>query len=57
METLLTLRPQDKEILYQLGILYFNQGMNAKGLQTYEELKKANFKKAEDLISSYGIFS
>ena len=54
METLLKLRPQDKEILFKLGTLYFSQGLNAKGLQIYEELKKANFKKAEDLIAAYG---
>lgn len=54
VETLLNLRSQDKEILFRLGSLYFKQGMNAKGLQIYENLKKANFKKAEDLISSYG---
>jgi tetratricopeptide (TPR) repeat protein len=54
IETLIKLRPQDKEILYRLGALYFKQGLNAKGLQTYEELKKANYKKAEDLISFYG---
>jgi tetratricopeptide (TPR) repeat protein len=57
METLLKLRAQDKEILYLLGSLYFRQGMNAKGLQVYEELKRANFKKAEDLIGSYGSIS
>ena len=56
VETLLKLRSQDKEILYRLGNLYFRQGMNAKGLQIYEELKKGNYKKAEDLISSYGNF-
>ncbi len=56
VETLLKLRAQDKEILYRLGTLYFKQGLNAKGLQIYEELKKANFKKAEDLIGSYGTF-
>lgn len=54
VEILLKLRASDKEILYRLGTLYFKQGMNAKGLQIYEELKKANFKKAENLISSYG---
>jgi tetratricopeptide (TPR) repeat protein len=54
METLLTLRPQDREILFRVGMLYFQQGFNAKGLQVFEELKKANFKKAEDLISAYG---
>jgi len=54
VEILRKLRPQDKEILYRLGSLYFSQGLNAKGLLIYEELKKTNFKKAEDLISSYG---
>lgn len=54
VETLLKLRSQDKEILYRLGNLYFRQGMNAKGLQIYEELKRSHFKKAEDLIASYG---
>jgi len=54
VETLLKLRSQDKEILYRLGVLYFKQGMNAKGLQVYEELKRGNFKKAEDLIGFYG---
>lgn len=54
VEILLKLRPQDREILFRLGKLYFAQGMNAKGLQIFEELKKANFKKAEDLILSYG---
>lgn len=57
IELLLKLRPQDKEILYRLGMIYFQQGLNAKGLQAYEELKQANFKKAEDLISSYGIIT
>ena len=54
MEILLKLRPQDKEILFRLGSLYFSQGLNAMGLQVYEELKQTNFKKAEDLISTYG---
>ncbi len=54
VETLLKLRSQDKEILFRLGTLYFKQGQNAKGLQVYEELRKANFKKAESLIASYG---
>jgi len=57
VETLLKLRSQDKDVLYRLGTLYFRQGMNAKGLQVYEELKRGNFKKAEDLIASYGNFS
>jgi tetratricopeptide (TPR) repeat protein len=54
MEILRKLKPQDKEILFRLGSLYFARGLNAKGLLIYEELKETNFKKAEDLISSYG---
>lgn len=54
VEILFKLKPQDKEILFRLGTLYFQQGQNAKGLQIYEELKQANYKKASDLISSYG---
>ncbi len=56
VEILLKLKPHDKEILYRLGCLYFATGQNAKGLQIYEELKKTTFKKAEDLIASYGSF-
>jgi tetratricopeptide (TPR) repeat protein len=54
IETLLKIRPQDKDILLRLGTLYFAQGMNAKGLFVYEELKKMNFIRAEELIASYG---
>lgn len=54
LETLAHLRPQDLEILHRLGVLYFQKGMNAKGLQTYQTLRQLNFKKAEDLISHYG---
>lgn len=54
LETLLKLRPQDKDLLYRLGTLYFSLGQNAKGLWIFEELKKTNYKKAEELIDSYG---
>jgi hypothetical protein len=54
VEFLFKLRPNDKEVLFLLGTLYFEQGLNAKGLQIYEELKKANFQRAENLISTYG---
>lgn len=53
-ETILKLRPDDKEILFKLGCLYFQQGQNAKGLKLYEQLKHSNLKKAEHLISFYG---
>lgn len=56
-ETILALCPEDKETLYKLGKLYFEQGWNAKGLQAYESLKKSNYKKAESLIQFYGMTS
>lgn len=56
-ETILQLCPDDRETLVKLGKLYFEQGMNAKGLQVYEKLKKANYKKAESLIHFYGSYS
>lgn len=54
VETLLRLRPQDRELLLRLGLLYFKEGNNAKGLKVYEELKAANYQKAHDLIMAYG---
>lgn len=56
-ETILQLCPDDKEALYKLGRLYFEQGQNAQGLQVYETLKHSNYKKAEDLIHFYGAYS
>jgi len=53
-ETIQKLLPDDKDNLYKLGKLYFQQGMNAKGLRAYEELKKAHYSKAENLIKYYG---
>lgn len=55
-ETILQLCPEDRETLYKLGKLYFGQGQNAKGLQVYENLKRSNFKKANDLIHYYGAY-
>ncbi len=56
-ETILKLRPDDKETLFKLGMLYFQQGQNAKGLSIYEELKRSHFKKAENLIKFYGAYA
>ncbi len=56
-ETILKLRPDDKDTLFKLGVLYFQQGMNAKGLWVYDELKHYNYKKAEQLIQYYGAYS
>lgn len=56
-ETILQLCPDDKETLFKLGRLYFEQGMNAKGLRIYEILKKSHYKKAEALIQFYGHYT
>lgn len=55
-EIILKLRPQDKETLYKLGMLYFQQGLNAKGLRVYEDLKHSHYKRAESLIRFYGAY-
>ncbi len=55
-EKMLQLNPYDKDTLYRLGILYFQQGENAKGLKIFERLKGSNFKKAEELIEHYGAY-
>ncbi len=55
-EAVLKLRIDDKDTLFKLGMLYFQQGKNAKGLRIYEMLKHSNFKKAESLIKFYGAY-
>lgn len=55
-EILLRLRPGDKETLFKLGMLYFQQGHNADGLRIYEQLKRAHYQKAESLIHFYGAY-
>lgn len=56
-ELILKFNPGNSEILYKLGVLYFRLGKNAQGLQTYEQLKRSHYKKAEMLISEYGAYS
>lgn len=56
-ETIQKLTPDDKDNLYKLGVLYFQQGLNAKGLRVYEELRKANYTRAESLIKHYGVLA
>lgn len=55
-ETLLDISPDNQEVLLRLGILYFQQGHNAKGLKIYDQLKKEEPTKAEELISYYDIY-
>lgn len=56
-EYILKLNPGDSETLYKLGVLYFQLGRNALGLQTYEQLKRTNYKKASRLIAHYGAYT
>lgn len=53
-EAILELCPQDYETRFKLGALYFQHGENAKGLKAYEELKKAHYHRADELLVNYG---
>ncbi|MEM8727120.1 MAG: hypothetical protein AAGE99_00170 [Chlamydiota bacterium] len=52
-EKVLKLCPEDKPILFRLGILCFQQGENARALQIYEKLKAMRFSRADELIDFY----
>lgn len=52
-ENVLKICPEDKQILFRLGILCFQQGENARALQIYENLKKMHFSRADELIDFY----
>jgi len=52
-EALLSLRPQDGDIHYLLGRLYFELGHIAQGLHLYHELQGRKDPKAQDLIQHY----
>lgn len=54
IETLLQLSPQNMDLRFRLGTIYLEQGSHAKGLEIYEELKKADYPQAEELITIYG---
>lgn len=53
-ETILDICPHDKEIMFRLGLLYFEMDETAKGLKLYENLRALNFSKSEELINYYG---
>lgn len=53
-EIILKLRPDDGDILFRLGRLSFQQGLNAKGLRVYERLQRLGDKRADELIEFYG---
>ncbi len=52
-EALLKLSPDDRELQFRLGVLYFHQGEIAKALLLYEQLKNAHDRRAAELITFY----
>lgn len=52
-ETLLRTLPQDKELLFRCGVLYFQLGRTAEGLKIYEQLKNLKDHQAGELIKYY----
>jgi tetratricopeptide (TPR) repeat protein len=52
-ETILAKISEDRKILFRLGILYFEQGDNARALRLYEQLQSQRDPLAEELISHY----
>jgi hypothetical protein len=54
LEILHSLSPHDSEVLFKLGVLYFELAKAAKGLKVYEQLKRSDPKKADELLSFYG---
>jgi tetratricopeptide (TPR) repeat protein len=55
-ETLASLHENDPAVLKELGILYFKQGLNAKGLKMYEMLQVKDPAAAQELIGFYGAY-
>jgi tetratricopeptide (TPR) repeat protein len=53
-EAILQLCPGDNDTLFKLGVLYFQQGYNSKGLKVYDALKRRDNSKATQLIEFYG---
>jgi tetratricopeptide (TPR) repeat protein len=56
-EAIIALCPQDQQALMRLGVLYFQQGRNSKGLEIYERLKTIQPLLAEELIGHYGAYT
>jgi tetratricopeptide (TPR) repeat protein len=52
-EAILKISPDEQEVLFSLGVLYFKHGLSAQGLRLYEQLKKNDDAKAGALISCY----
>lgn len=52
-EILVQQLPDDKEIIYKLGILYFTHHKTSKGLRLYNKLRKIDALYAKNLLSHY----
>lgn len=52
-EELLSLTPNNTDLLFQLGVLYFQEGQPGKGLQIYKQLQEDCVDKAQRLIEYY----
>ncbi len=55
-ETILRIVPEDKAALFKLGVLYFQEGHTAKGLEIYQKLKQARDPYSEKLLEFYDAF-
>lgn len=55
-EAIIALDATQYQALYTLGTLYFKQGMNAKGLKVYEQIRAHDEKMAQQLIGLYGAY-
>jgi tetratricopeptide (TPR) repeat protein len=53
-EDIIANNPLHNEALFRLGSLYFQQGLNAKGLQIYQILQQRQVENAETLLKYYG---
>ncbi|MFA5250593.1 MAG: hypothetical protein WC371_04220 [Parachlamydiales bacterium] len=52
-EVILELSPDDQEVLFRLGAIYFQLGKNALGLKVYSDLKRLGYKRADELLELY----
>jgi predicted Zn-dependent protease len=54
-ESLSTLIPDNREVIYELGKIYFRLGYMAQGLALYRQLKEQNSPYAAELINHYDL--
>ncbi len=55
-EIILRIVPEDRLVLFKLGVIYFKEGRTARGLRIYEQLKQADDPQAEKLLEFYDAF-